>query len=46
VYTIGSGKTGLVDGKFSDATFFRPQGVSWKDDFILLQTQKTMHYEK
>ncbi len=36
LYTIGSGKIGLVDGKFSDATFFRPQGVSWKDDFIFV----------
>ncbi|HJW18936.1 MAG TPA: thioredoxin-like domain-containing protein, partial [Candidatus Nitrosotalea sp.] len=36
LHTIGSGKIGLVDGKFSDATFFRPQGVSWKDDFIFV----------
>jgi len=36
LHTIGSGKIGLVDGKFSDATFFRPQGVSWKDNFIFV----------
>ncbi len=36
LHTIGSGKIGLVDGKFSDAAFFRPQGVSWKDDFIFV----------
>ncbi len=36
LHTIGSGKIGLADGKFSDATFFRPQGVSWKDDFIFV----------
>ncbi len=35
-HIIGSGKTGLVDGKFSDATFFRPQGVVWKDDSIFV----------
>lgn len=33
---IGSGKIGLVDGKFSEAAFFRPQGVVWKDDFIFV----------
>lgn len=33
---IGSGKTGLVDGKFSETTFFRPQGVAWKDNFIFV----------
>jgi hypothetical protein len=36
LHVIGSGKTGLQDGKFSDATFFRPQGVSWKDDLIFV----------
>ncbi len=36
LHTIGSGKTGMTDGKFSDATFFRPQGVSWKDDLIFV----------
>jgi DNA-binding beta-propeller fold protein YncE len=33
---VGSGKIGLVDGKFSDASFFRPQGVAWKDDQIFV----------
>ena len=33
---IGSGKIGLDDGKFTEATFFRPQGVVWKDDFIFV----------
>ena len=36
LHTIGSGKAGLADGRFSDAIFFRPQGVSWKDDFIFV----------
>jgi len=36
LHVIGSGKTGLQDGKFSDATFFRPQGVSWKGDLIFV----------
>ncbi len=35
-YIIGSGKTGLRDGKFSDASFFRPQGVVFKDDTIFV----------
>jgi len=36
LHVIGSGKTSLQDGKFSEATFFRPQGVSWKDDLIFV----------
>jgi len=32
--TIGSGEKGLVDGDFEKASFFRPQGVLWKDDKI------------
>ncbi len=35
-HIIGSGKIGLVDGEFSEASFFRPQGVVWKDDFIFV----------
>lgn len=35
-HIIGSGKIGLVDGKFSEAAFFRPQGVVWKDNFIFV----------
>lgn len=33
-HTIGSGEKGLVDGNFEKASFFRPQGVLWKDDKI------------
>ncbi|MDE1770038.1 MAG: redoxin domain-containing protein [Thaumarchaeota archaeon] len=33
-HTIGSGKTGLTDGKFSESSFFRPQGVVWKDNLL------------
>ncbi len=36
LYTIGSGKIGLQDGNFSESTFFRPQGVTWKDDIIFV----------
>ncbi|SMH71521.1 thioredoxin-like domain-containing protein [Candidatus Nitrosotalea okcheonensis] len=36
LHIIGSGKIGLEDGKFTDAAFFRPQGVVWKDDFIFV----------
>lgn len=36
LHIIGSGKIGLGDGKFIDATFFRPQGVAWKDDLIFV----------
>lgn len=36
LHIIGSGKIGLEDGKFTDATFFRPQGVAWKDDLIFV----------
>ncbi|MFY3739965.1 MAG: thiol-disulfide isomerase/thioredoxin [Candidatus Nitrosomirales archaeon] len=31
-YTIGSGERALVDGNFEKASFFRPQGVLWKDE--------------
>jgi len=33
-HTIGSGERGLVDGDFEKTSFFRPQGVLWKDDKI------------
>lgn len=36
LHTIGSGKAGLQDGNFSEALFFRPQGVAWKDDLIFV----------
>ncbi len=36
LHIIGSGKIGLEDGKFTDAAFFRPQGVAWKDDLIFV----------
>ena len=36
LHTIGSGKAGLEDGNFSEALFFRPQGVIWKDDLIFV----------
>ncbi|MDE1813140.1 MAG: redoxin domain-containing protein [Thaumarchaeota archaeon] len=36
LHIIGSGKIGLEDGKFTDAKFFRPQGVAWKDDLIFV----------
>ena len=35
-HIIGSGKAGLADGKFSEAIFFRPQGVAWNDDQIFV----------
>jgi DNA-binding beta-propeller fold protein YncE len=35
-HIIGSGNIGLVDGKFSEASFFRPQGVAWKDNSIFV----------
>ena len=34
IHTIGSGERGLVDGNFEKASFFRPQGVLWKEDKI------------
>lgn len=33
---IGSGKAGLGDGNFSDATFFRPQGLVFYDNTIFV----------
>ncbi len=36
LHIIGSGKIGLGDGRFPDATFFRPQGVTWKEDLIFV----------
>ena len=35
-HVIGSGSIGLSDGSFGTATFFRPQGVVWKDDSIIV----------
>ncbi|MDE1763144.1 MAG: redoxin domain-containing protein [Thaumarchaeota archaeon] len=29
---IGSGRRGFSDGDFPNATFFRPQGIAWKDN--------------
>lgn len=36
LHIIGSGKAGLQDGNFSESSFFRPQGVAWKDDLIFV----------
>lgn len=36
LHIIGSGERGLQDGNFSESSFFRPQGVVWKDDFIFV----------
>lgn len=33
---IGSGDVGLVDGSFSDSKFFRPQGIAWIDNRIIV----------
>ena len=33
-HVVGSGERGFVDGNFEKASFFRPQGVLWKDDKI------------
>ena len=35
-HIIGSGKIGLSDGSFSESAFFRPQGVTWKNDLIFV----------
>ncbi|MDE1766717.1 MAG: redoxin domain-containing protein [Thaumarchaeota archaeon] len=29
---IGNGRAGFLDGDFSNASFFRPQGIAWKDN--------------
>jgi len=34
-HIIGN-KMGLLDGDFAEAMFFRPQGIVWKDDFIIV----------
>ncbi|NDB47262.1 MAG: hypothetical protein EB163_08280 [Nitrososphaeria archaeon] len=36
LHIIGSGKIGLVDGNFTTAQFFRPQGVVWNDDVLIV----------
>lgn len=36
LHTVGSGKTGFQDGSFSESSFWRPQGVVWKDDTIFV----------
>ena len=35
-HIIGSGKRGLTDGSFSDAAFFRPQGIVFNDNIIFV----------
>ncbi len=35
-HVIGSGRVGFADGDFESASFFRPQGVVWKDDLIFV----------
>jgi thiol-disulfide isomerase/thioredoxin len=35
-HVIGNGRIGLSDGGFETATFFRPQGVVWKDGSIIV----------
>jgi thiol-disulfide isomerase/thioredoxin len=36
LHIIGSGKTGMQDGKFSETSFFRPQGVALHNDTIFV----------
>ena len=36
LHIVGSGKTGLVDGDFATAQFFRPQGIVWNDDVLIV----------
>lgn len=36
LHVIGNSKPGFQDGEISDASFFRPQGVAWKDDTIFV----------
>ena len=36
LHVVGNGKTGFTDGDFTSTTFFRPQGVIWKDDEIFV----------
>lgn len=35
-HIIGNGRAGFADGSFSDALFFRPQGVAWKGELIFV----------
>src|SRR5574338_211212 len=35
-FIIGNGKNGFSDGDFNTATFFRPQGVLWKNNSIFV----------
>ena len=35
-HVIGNGKRGFSDGTFETATFFRPQGVIWKNNTIIV----------
>lgn len=35
-FVIGSGKYGFSDGDLNTSTFFRPQGVLWKDNAIFV----------
>ena len=35
-HIVGNGKIGFSNGSFETATFFRPQGVVWKNDSIIV----------
>ena len=36
LHIVGSGEIGLVDGDFATSQFFRPQGVVWNNDFLIV----------
>ena len=40
VHVIGNGNAGLVDGAFTSAEFFRPQGIAWSgNDLFVADTE-------
>jgi thiol-disulfide isomerase/thioredoxin len=42
-YTIGSGKAGFSDGGFASSSFFRPQGIAWKDSNTIFVADTENH---
>ncbi len=42
-HSIGSGKAGFSDGDFTSASFFRPQGLAWKDNNTIFVADTENH---
>ncbi|MFM8659422.1 MAG: thioredoxin-like domain-containing protein [Candidatus Nitrosotenuis sp.] len=36
LHIVGSGKAGFIDGDYANSQFFRPQGVAWNGDILIV----------